>query len=476
MAPSKQSKGKLPEVPKMKQDAKIRKNKSARKNTSVKEHKSPKKGVKVATRPKNRALIQWRKEEPLLVTLLWVQYICAKDHGKVPWDDIIPQCFAGVTSTAFTQFLARERKRLLRMGYCVPPLPSQAKSLEKDANLRGYINEPTPENEDAIRTISFHEPFLQPCQQGEEESDGEAEDAVMEYQEDEGDLGRDEAPEKEGEPFANPFRQDSYQILPQSGHSLHGSEAQHENSHLDQQGLELLLQQDQQFIQAQDDVQMEVQTNAQADAEVQQQLLDQAKYPGQNIQMGQAGRDWPTQVHQLNGDTDMQRYMEAIEAWKNDAPPNEIRIHVEGLAPMAYYLLQVPESVSHRFHPASSTDTMQPMRNENGYTTFSIQIPVNLDVYLNGVNSQEADPSFAHIGEPAPANLPLGTSSLNEPARESWNGGLWEGANGDFHGVCYQHENITRYAEVIDSNRMGWEERVELNDINSTAMGPNMHQ
>lgn len=85
----------------------------------------------------------------------------------MPWDDVIPQCFTGVTSTAFTQFLARERKRLLKMGYCVPPLPSQAKSLEKDANLRGYINEPTPENEDAIRTVSFHEPFLQPCQQGD---------------------------------------------------------------------------------------------------------------------------------------------------------------------------------------------------------------------------------------------------------------------------------------------------------------------
>lgn len=62
MAPSKQSKGKLPEVPRVKQDAKIRKNKSARKNTSVKEHKSPKKGFKVATRPKNRALIQWRSK------------------------------------------------------------------------------------------------------------------------------------------------------------------------------------------------------------------------------------------------------------------------------------------------------------------------------------------------------------------------------------------------------------------------------
>ncbi|KXH35278.1 hypothetical protein CNYM01_07969 [Colletotrichum nymphaeae SA-01] len=467
MAPSKQSKCKLPEVPKVKQDAKIRKNKSARKNTSVKEHKSPKKGVKVATRPKNRALIQWRKEEPLLVTLLWVQFICAKDHGKMPWEDIIPQCFTGVTSTAFTQFLARERKRLLKMGYCVPPLPSQAKSLEKDANLRGYINEPTPENEDALIANAA----------GEEGSDGEAEGAVMEYQEDEDDLSRDEVPEKEGESSTNPFRQDPHQILSQCGHSLHGGEALHENSHLDQQDLELLLQQDQQFIQAQD-VQTEVQPNTQADAEVQQQLLDQTQYPGQNIQMGQAGQSWPTQGHQLNGGTEigteMQRYMQAIEAWKNDAPPNEIRVHVEGLAPMAYYLIQVPESVSHRFNPVSSTDIMQPMRNENGYTTFSIQIPVNLDGYLDGVNSQEADPSFVHIGDPSPANLPLGTSSLNDPAWESWNGGLSDGVNGRFQGGHYQHDSFNRHVRAIDSNHVGYEQGVGSNDINSTAMGPDI--
>lgn len=241
----------------------------------------------------------------------------------------------------------------------------------------------------------------------------------------------------------------------------------------------MLLQQDEQFIQAQD-VQTEVQPNTQADAEVQQQLLDQTPYPGQNIQMGQAGQDWPTQVHQLNGGTEigteMQRYMQAIEAWKNDAPPNEIRIHVEGLAPMAYYLLQVPESVSHRFNPVSSTDTMQPMLNENGYTTFSIQVPVNLDGYLNGVNSREADPSFVHIGDPAPANLPLGTSSLNEPALESWNGGPGEGVNGGFHGGYYQHDNVDRDVRAIDSNHMGYEEGVELNDINSAAMGPGLFQ
>ncbi|KAJ3950544.1 uncharacterized protein N0V96_001694 [Colletotrichum fioriniae] len=440
MAPSKHSKCKLPEVPKVKQDAKVRKSKSARKNASVKEHKGPKKGVKVTVRPKNRALIQWRKEEPLL-------------------------CFTGVTSTAFTQFLARERKRLLMMGYCVPPLPSQAKSLEKDAHIRGYINEPTPENEDAVRTIT-----------DEGESDGETEDAVMEYQEDERDLSRDEALEKDGESSKNPFRQDPHQILSRSGHSLHGSEARHENSHLEQKGLEMLLQQDQQFNRAQDDVQMDVQTNAQADAQVQQQLFDQAQYPIQQIHIEQADQDWPTYIHQLNEGNDMQRYMQAIEVWKNDAPPNEIRIHIEGLAPMAYYLLQVPQSVSHRFNPVSSTDTMQPMRNENGYTTFSIQIPVNLDSYLNGSNGQQAGPSVVHIGEPAPANLPLGTSSLNELAWDPWNGGFGDGVNGGFHVGHHQHDNVNRHAGVVDSNPMGCEQEVELNDISSTARVLNMHQ
>ncbi|KAJ0328014.1 hypothetical protein COL5a_005218 [Colletotrichum fioriniae] len=427
MAPSKQSKGKLPEVPKVKQDAKIRKSKSARKNASVKEHKGPKKGVKVTVRPKNRALIQWRKEEPLLVTLLWVQYICARDHGKMPWDDVIPQCFTGVTSTAFTQFLARERKRLLKMGYCVPPLPSQAKSLEKDANIRGYINEPTPENEDAVRTIT-----------DEGESDGETEDAVMEYQEDEGDLSRDEALEKEGGSSKNPFRQNPHQILSRSGSSLHGGEARHENSHREQQGL--LLQQDQQINQAQEHARVDAQANVQ----VQQQLFDRVQCPSQHIEMEQANQEWPAQVHQLNGGNQMQLYTQAIEAWKNDAPPNEIRIHVEGLAPMAYYLLQVPESVSHRFNPISSTDTMQPMRNENGYTTFSIQIPVNLDGYLSGPNVREAGSSIVHVGDPAPANFPLGTSSLNEPAWDSWNGGsgVGDGVNGDFCDGHHQHDNV----------------------------------
>ncbi|KAI3552492.1 hypothetical protein CSPX01_00241 [Colletotrichum filicis] len=296
----------------------------------------------------------------------------------------------------------------------------------------------------------------------------------MEYQEDEGDWGRDEASAKEGESSKNPFCQDPDQILSRSGHSLHGGEAQHENSHLEQQGLELLLQQDQQFIQAQDDVQMDVQTNAQAGAHVQQQLSDQAQYPDQQIHMGQADQEWQSHIHQLNGSNDTQRYMQAIEAWKNDAPPNEIRLHVEGLAPMAYYLVQVPESVSHHFNPTSSTDTMQPMGNENGYTTFSIQIPVNLDGYFNGSNVQKAGPSVVQIDEPAPANLPLGTPSPNDSAWESWNGGFGDGVNGGFHGGHYQHGNANRHVRTIDSNHMGYEQGVELNDINSTAMGSDL--
>lgn len=168
----------------------------------------------------------------------------------------------------------------------------------------------------------------------------------------------------------------------------------------------------------------------------------------------------------------MQRYTQAIESWKNDAPPNEIQIHVEGLAPMAYHLLQVPESVSHRFNPISSTDTMQPMRNENGYTTFSVQIPVNLDGYLDGSNVNGTGPSVVHIGEPAPANSPLGTSSLNEPAWESWNGGFGDG----FDGGHYQHDNVNRHARVVDSNPLGYEQGLEFNDITSMVMGPRMHQ
>ncbi|KAL2882407.1 hypothetical protein SGCOL_002147 [Colletotrichum sp. CLE4] len=466
MAPSKQSKGKLPEVPKVKQDAKVRKNTTARKNTSAKDHKTPKKNVKVVSRPKNRALIQWRKEDPLLVTLLWAQYICAKDYSKMPWDDIIPKCFTGVTSTAFTQFLARERKRLLKMGYCVPPLPSQAKSLEKDTNLRGYINEPTPENEDAIRPISFNEPFFQPCEG--ELDDGEIDDAMVEDHEDEGSSNNYADPQKVGESSKNPFRQDPNQAPAQLSQHLYNNEAQldgqvHENSHPQQQAESLLFQPAQQFGEAQYDDQNSNQGQ-------QHQPSNQAQFLNQYSQVKQAHQEWPPQIQQSNGGNDMQLYMQAIEAWKRDAPPNEARIYVEGLAPVAYHLIQVPESVSGGFQSISGT--MYPPRTENGYTTFAIPLPVNLENYLQGFNGQEAG-AATPFNNPTPTDVAPGTSSLNEPAFQALSDGSSDVVNGgfigDFHGEHHQQDDADHHATATGSTYVVDEQGLDLNEFNLTA-------
>ncbi|EXF86656.1 hypothetical protein CFIO01_05505 [Colletotrichum fioriniae PJ7] len=412
MAPSKKSMGKLPDIPKEKQDAKVRTNTTARKNTTTKRQKVPKKGVKITSRPKSRALIQWRsiEEEPLLVTLLSVQYFCAKEHGKMPWDDIIPQCFTGVTSTAFTQFLARERKRLLKMGYCVPPLPSQAKSLEKDQNIRGYINAPTAENEDAIRPTNAA---------GEEESDdGEVDDAMVEEHNDEASLNNNEAPKKNGESSKVPFLQDPYQAPAQSGHYVHNDEAQpnhraHDIPNPQQQAGELLFHHVQQFSLAQYD--------AQNDAQLQQQPCHLAQYPSHHSQMEQANPEW--QIQYLHRDDDLQPYRQAIEAWKRDEPPNEARIYVEGLSPMAYYLFKVPANVSGGVSLISGAEIMYPMRTENGYTTYAIPIPVNLGNYLDGLNGREAG-AATPFGNLPTTNLAPGTSSLNEPAFQALSDGF----------------------------------------------------
>ncbi|KAG7054056.1 hypothetical protein JMJ77_0001130 [Colletotrichum scovillei] len=441
MAPSKKSMGKLPDIPKAKQDAKVRKNMTARKNPSAKEQKVPKKGVKVTTRPKSRALIQWRREEPLLVTLLWVQYTCAKEHGKMPWDDIIPQCFTGVTSTAFTQFLARERKRLLKMGYCVPPLPSQAKSLERDQNIRGYINAPTADNENAIRPL-----MANAAGEGELE-DGEADDAMN------------------GESPQLPFGQDPCQAHAQSGHLVNNDEAQpshrvHDIPNPQQQAGELLFHHVQQFSLAQHD--------AQNDAKIQQQPSHSAQYSSQHNQIEQANQEW--QAQHLNEGNDMQLYRQAIEAWKHDEPPNEARIYVEGLPPMAYYLFKVPASVSGGVSLISGTEIMYPMRTENGYTTYAIPIPVNLGNYLDDPNGQD-------FGAPTPfgnsptTNLAPGSSSLNEPAFQALSDGSSDvnrgGFNGGFQGEHHLHEDANHLAMATGSAHVGDDQGFGFNDFDA---------
>ncbi|KAK1702846.1 hypothetical protein BDP67DRAFT_496652 [Colletotrichum lupini] len=445
MAPSKKSMGKLPDT-KSKQDAKVRKNTTARKNTSAKEQKVPKKGVRITTRPKNRALIQWRRaeEEPLLVTLLWVQYICAKEHGKMPWDDVIPQCFTGVTPTAFTQFLARERKRLLKMGYCVPPLPSQAKSLERDENIRGYINAPTAENEDAIRP-------------GESDN-GEADDAMLDEPDDEGSFDINDTPKKNGE---------SSQVLAQSGHDVYNEEAQpnyrvHDIPNPQQQAGELLFHQVQQFSLAQCD--------AQNDAQIQQQPSHQAQYSSQHNQTEQVNQEW--QAQHLNGGNDMQLYRQAIEAWKHDEPTNEARIYVEGLPPMAYYLFKVPASVSGGVSLISGTEIMYPMRTENGYTTYAIPIPANLGNYLNGVNDQEAGAATLSGNNPLTIPSP-GFSSLNETAFQALNDGSSDvvngGSNGGFHGEHHLHEDANPLATATGPTHVGDDQGFDLSEFDSNA-------
>ncbi|KAK0378479.1 hypothetical protein CLIM01_04182 [Colletotrichum limetticola] len=454
MAPSKKSMGKLPDIPRAKQDAKVRKNTTARKNTSAKEQKAPKKGVKITTRPKNRALIQWRKEEPLLVTLLWVQYICAKEHGKMPWDDVIPQCFTGVTPTAFTQFLARERKRLLKMGYCVPPLPSQAKSLERDQNIRGYINAPTAENEDAIRPLMTNA-------EGEVESDdGEADDAMVDEHDDEGFLNINEAPRKNGESSQAP-----YQAPAQSGHYVRNDEAQpnhrvHNIPNPQQQAGELLFHHVQQFSLAQYD--------AQNDAQLQQQPFPLTQYSSQHNQVEQANQEWQAQ-HLIEGNG---LYRQVIEAWKHDEPPNEARIYVEGLPPIAYYLFKVPASVSGGVTLISGTEIMYPMRTENGYTTYAIPIPVNLGNFLDGLNGQEAGAATSFGNSPT-TNLAPGSSSLNEPAFQALSDGssdvAYYGFNGGFHGQHHLYEDANHLATATGPTHVGNDQGCDLNEFGLDA-------
>ncbi|OHE99236.1 hypothetical protein CORC01_05517 [Colletotrichum orchidophilum] len=454
MAPYKQStksEGRLPDIPKANNDAKIKKNTSARKNTSAKEHKSPKKGVKVAGRPKKRALIQWRREDPLLVMTLWTQWWCAKKHNKLPWDEIIPQCFTGVTPTAFTQFLARERKRVLKAGWCVPPLPSQAKSLKEDKDIRGYINAPTPQNEDALKTNAA----------GDGDSDeGEIDDAIAEDQEDEIESDYDETLNKEGESSNDPIHQASHQAPSQLGHHLHNNEAQlmnhiHEHALVQQNGQGLPILQAQQISQALE--------HADDDIQLQQQPYHQTQYPNQHSQMQQTEQEWQVlqshlQSQHHTGGNNIHLSEQELQAWKNEAPENEARAYVEGLAPEAFHLSQMPDNPNDVSYPMSGIHRMVPVYSSNGYTTFATPLNLNLYGNLNGLNGQEAGIPTQPFENNPRMNLHSGTPSLNVSPT----------------GGSHRQDAVNDHATAVDSTPNGDNEGFGLGEVNLAAFDTNV--
>ncbi|KAK1730671.1 uncharacterized protein BDZ83DRAFT_747435 [Colletotrichum acutatum] len=289
----------------------------------------------------------------------------------------------------------------------------------------------------------------------------------MEEHDNEFSLKDNEAP-KDNEEFPQlPFGQDPCQAPAQSGHFVHNDEAQpnhrvHDIPNPQQQAGELLFHHVQQFSLTQYD--------AQNDAQLRQHPYHQAQYSSQHNQIGQANQEW--QAQHLNGGNDMQLYRQAIEAWKHDEPPNEARIYVEGLPPMAYYLFKVPVSVSDGVSLISGTEIMYPMRIENGYKTYAIPISVNLSNYLAGLNGQEAG-AVTPFGNSSATTLAPGTSPLNEPAFQALSDGSSDVANGrfngGFHGEYHLHEDANHIATATSPTHVDDDQGFDLNEFNSNA-------
>ncbi|GKT57004.1 hypothetical protein ColTof4_11157 [Colletotrichum tofieldiae] len=106
-------------------------------------------------RQRGRNLVQWNRPDTPMTILLNVLYELHINGTKLPWDAIAHRTHCGASGQSLIQHIARERKKMLKRGRMCPPVAGG----HYDPTVRGVIIEPTPEDPNAEREISFREPY-----------------------------------------------------------------------------------------------------------------------------------------------------------------------------------------------------------------------------------------------------------------------------------------------------------------------------
>ncbi|OHW99818.1 RNA-binding protein cabeza-like protein [Colletotrichum incanum] len=131
-------------------------------------------------RQRGRNLVQWNRPDTAMTILLNVLYEAYVKGIKLPMDAIAHRTHCGASGQSLIQYLARERKKMLKRGRMCPPVAGS----HYDPTVRGVVIEPTTEDPNAEREISFREPYYhQDFPVPKPEDDNQDENKNEEYEE-----------------------------------------------------------------------------------------------------------------------------------------------------------------------------------------------------------------------------------------------------------------------------------------------------
>ncbi|KAK1987824.1 hypothetical protein LZ30DRAFT_579190 [Colletotrichum cereale] len=119
------------------------------------EHPPTKEQTAANGRQKGRSLVQWNRPDTTITLLLNTLYQASIQGHKLSMDAIAHRTHCGASGQSLIQHLARERRKILKRGRMAPPVAGT----RYDPTVRGVVLEPTPDNPNAERKISFREPY-----------------------------------------------------------------------------------------------------------------------------------------------------------------------------------------------------------------------------------------------------------------------------------------------------------------------------
>ncbi|KAK1998368.1 hypothetical protein LX36DRAFT_718999 [Colletotrichum falcatum] len=157
------------------------------------EHPPTKEQTAANGRQKGRSLVQWNRPDTAITLLLNTLYQASIQGYKLSMDAIAHRTHCGASGQSLIQHLARERRKILKRGRMAPPVTGT----RYDPTVRGVVLDPTDDNPNAERRISFREPYYHQDFPLEEFGFEEAELEETEFEEPEFDEPEFEGPEVE---------------------------------------------------------------------------------------------------------------------------------------------------------------------------------------------------------------------------------------------------------------------------------------
>ncbi|EFQ30009.1 uncharacterized protein GLRG_05153 [Colletotrichum graminicola M1.001] len=117
------------------------------------EHPPTKEQTAANGRQKGRSLVQWNRPDTAITLLLNTLYQASIQGHKLSMDAIAHRTHCGASGQSLIQHLARERRKILKRGRMAPPVTGT----RYDPTVRGVVLEPTSDNPNAERKISFRD-------------------------------------------------------------------------------------------------------------------------------------------------------------------------------------------------------------------------------------------------------------------------------------------------------------------------------